>query len=844
MVDYVCSLGAPRPLAGVVVRLSLTGMKTAAQAGGKTFVGVMVTRLLALPWVAALTDKLTELVGMLAGGEVKARADLAAFFRGDLPVGDVNTEALALTERLNVRALQDLAELRAATDSGQAQMLDALAVLEEHLLALEKDAERLPLRPPVPDGRNFLYYASGRIQFVGRDVEIRDLQDWAASEAKFSWRLVYGPGGTGKSRLAYELCTARMNGWITGFHERSDAARLLERIHDWRPVEPTLIVIDYAGLRPVETRQLLLALQATSDRFAVPVRVLLLERDGEEGEWYRNRFWPGGNAEAAALAKCRGAEPLALGNLGLDEIIALMLDVAGGPQRLGDMQVALQTLVRIDPQARALFAAMVADALADGQDAGHIRRDALIRNRLARDERELWRSPPERDLAPTDPGLLAHQLHLNALMLATIVGMIPMDRLTGLHARLPDPTVDEGARALDPSRLTRMHGRQPDGILYPLEPDLLGELFVLDRLVDAEAKTVPPQDLINLIWRAPFKAANWIAAATFLDRCANDYPELFAMGPLRNPPASPTVVARLNWCGGIMSTLSRLRPEQADIGRALYEDLKVFAGDDPACRFEAAGGGMNLLGHWPSERADEGLALFENLKAFAGDDPACRLQAAQGGFNLLIRVSRADPDLARTLFENLMAFVGDDPACRLVAAKGGYYLLDQVGEADPDLARTLFGNLKAFAGDDPACRLEAAEGGMNLLARWPSERADEGLALFEKLKAFARDDLVCRLRAAQGGSNLLMRIREADPDLARTLLENLRAFAGDDPARGLVAALGGVVLGHSTGDRTLFEQSSHITNTAISQLQALGSAYPFVSEAEQSIAMIRRALDQ
>jgi len=55
-------------------------------------------------------------------------------------------------------------------------------------------------------------------QLIGRDREKQDLLDWAGSGRDLRIRLLTGPGGAGKTRLAAELSESlRQAGWQAGF---------------------------------------------------------------------------------------------------------------------------------------------------------------------------------------------------------------------------------------------------------------------------------------------------------------------------------------------------------------------------------------------------------------------------------------------------------------------------------------------------------------------------------------------------------------------------------------------------------------------------------------------------
>ncbi len=114
------------------------------------------------------------------------------------------------------------------------------------------------------------------VTFLGRARETEGLVQWASSADGVRIQLLAGPGGTGKTRLALEVCR-RLNavGWVTGF------ARALQR--NWvrelsRLGRPSLVVVDYSEARG-DLQSFLdeLDLELGSGKF----RVLLLARNAD-----------------------------------------------------------------------------------------------------------------------------------------------------------------------------------------------------------------------------------------------------------------------------------------------------------------------------------------------------------------------------------------------------------------------------------------------------------------------------------------------------------------------------------------------------------------------------------
>ena len=117
------------------------------------------------------------------------------------------------------------------------------------------------------------------IPVVGRHQDLAELHAWLAAPGPFSVRILTGPAGAGKTRLALEFMDG-LTGWDAGFLR--DYENLSQR--HWQ--HDTVVVIDYAAtsIRTVGPWLKFLAHTADSHK----LRVLLLEREahGESG-WFQ-----------------------------------------------------------------------------------------------------------------------------------------------------------------------------------------------------------------------------------------------------------------------------------------------------------------------------------------------------------------------------------------------------------------------------------------------------------------------------------------------------------------------------------------------------------------------------
>ncbi|GLW25329.1 molecular chaperone Tir [Microbispora amethystogenes] len=148
----------------------------------------------------------------------------------------------------------------------------------ELVKAAENVAELLP-----GDGFASLLHPSRQVvpfQEQGRQRELAELLTWCRDPEQGRLRLVTGPGGVGKSRLAVEVGARLGNDWAV-VEIRDDAES--DALSKWRAAHgaKVLMVVDYAETRT----DLVPLLQEVAAEEGRPVRVLLLARSA--GEWWQ-----------------------------------------------------------------------------------------------------------------------------------------------------------------------------------------------------------------------------------------------------------------------------------------------------------------------------------------------------------------------------------------------------------------------------------------------------------------------------------------------------------------------------------------------------------------------------
>ncbi|PWQ95346.1 ATP-binding protein [Leucothrix arctica] len=97
----------------------------------------------------------------------------------------------------------------------------------------------------------WLTFKSRQAKLIGRDNSLKLLNEFFDTDKNFSWLVITGEGGTGKSRLALDALLSRQTYCDVGFLH-SDKLGKSDALDNWQPARPTIITIDYAAEYPDE----------------------------------------------------------------------------------------------------------------------------------------------------------------------------------------------------------------------------------------------------------------------------------------------------------------------------------------------------------------------------------------------------------------------------------------------------------------------------------------------------------------------------------------------------------------------------------------------------------------
>ncbi len=588
---------------------------------------------------------------------------------------------------------------------------------------------RRPYDPHSPTGA--LHYSTRGVAFQGRTDEMaalrafvdeRDPQD-ASRQRPFCWLLACGPGGAGKSRSALELCLEFEPIWRVGFLSESALDSFDPNLwRNWRPDEPTLIVVDYVARYPAAVGTILRTLQHA--KLAYPVRLLLLERDAPSGwaetSWGRDLLGSGGDEldakEAASTTMARDERghrvPLTVGALPSESLWAVICDLLDQlhtprPSRAD----ALRLLAQVDEEARPLFAVMLAHFLAERPDAAStsFSRETLLRFILDR-ERQRWAR-----LHADKPE------YLNLLCLATLCGGLRRaaqnDPLAypALAGLLPAPA------QFDAQVYALLCGADARHELPPLEPDILGELFVLERLRTEDA--VKTQRLVDAAWTLrPYDEDTKRGVVIAMLRMVRDFGAVAA----RREQVEALWMQRPSDGRGRLARAQMLAELCGAIGEKPLTELRTAAqaDDRPPIRDALASGLYNVLTALGAAgqvgAALERLAELRELRQ-ADNRPPIREALAKGLINAaagLRAAGQVDPALERLAELRELRHADDRPPIRELLAIGltnAAAYLGASGQVDTALERLAELRELRLADNRPPIRDALASGLYNVL---------------------------------------------------------------------------------------------------------------------------------
>ncbi|MEU8242975.1 trypsin-like peptidase domain-containing protein [Actinoplanes missouriensis] len=600
------------------------------------------------------------------------------------------------------------------------------------------------------------------VPFIGRERAFTALSGWlSASGPRFSFAVVTGPAGSGKSRMAAELCRrAITGGWVAGLTRVSStpAAADLANLR-----VPVLLVQDYMD-NGAEAAAILLERAMVAER-KEPIRILFLVRSAD-------RFLENLSAEMH-LDYLEPAQVIRLNEEELtaderrehyEKALAAFAALRGVERPIG--RAADQVLAAL-PTPLLVHAQALIDLLDEPDEADDAEQDELAYRLL---DRLLWRE----DKKFWKPALAEYHLSRNTredcFAIATMV-----------DARSPE---DAGrllalARGLsgELNRVTRIAERMSElyadqGFLPSVQPDLLGEHLIerclldsrkideLFALADTAAQRSAMLEILLRMCGSPYPATRQKATAAVDRILAVRLTELvrqaIAVNSAPSDPAADPLPIQLATALSLVE-IPAAASEAARIEFPMGSRLQALAAvvyEQAALRFERTADQeaqidmlhKATLARLNAGQPDAALPLSARMMKFATALPGMSRQQRFGrilGSQSLVQVwtgnieGAVDSAQRSVLVTEEAARSSDDPD----------RFTETLAESRSVLAQTL------MAAMDPYGALEVIEGAVAAVDRLPAKTAVEVLTIQAMLGMFV-EDLPLALSAAARARNL------------------------------------------------------------------------------------------
>lgn len=380
-------------------------------------------------------------------------------------------------------------------------------------------------------------YSEEITEFIGRNEQIEELKKFVISEkSSFSWWAIVGPGGAGKSRLAFEFIKqARAGQLLASFTNYYFVGVVEELPPPARFLHNSLIVIDYVRSHCLKLGNWLVDLDNHTVEYDIIIRVLLIEREGdgfEDAPWintikdecfYKDIF----------ENTCYNKFFLKLEPLQKEDIIRIMVSYANAYQKYFDpaqLYTMYEQFEKIDKMySRPLYAMFIADAWINEAEQAYMWGKNALLGYIVDREISIYEDLLRSVTIGAKRSSSLSEAFLACKFVATIYGDTEI-RLLG--EALPDywgilerTALHQQYRDVETMLISLNLAEERNNnitIITPVEPDLVGEFFVWTLLNNSKIfKTENKKEILKIIWSKPQKVY------AFGTRLLNDFSDVF-----------------------------------------------------------------------------------------------------------------------------------------------------------------------------------------------------------------------------------------------------------------------------------------------------------------------------
>lgn len=530
---------------------------------------------------------------------------------------------------------------------------DAMNLVQKYLKKMENTivdavqyhgsfAEYIDGIKPESDNINAFHYRNELLKFRGRETELKMLSEFIESDEELSWIAVNGSGGAGKSKLLYYFVKEmRINPKWKSVWIHAENCEQFARFAEWRYPCNLLVVIDYAGTAASDMGKWLECLER-STYHPDKMRFVFIEREGigENGNvplWYQNLKGSGKQArsvERLGWKKHNGTPLFQLPALEHDQLEKIIEDYArtrnkvlSGEQKKWILEKA-EEIDRKQGNPRVLIVIFTADAVLERREYTNWDIPHLI-NEIIKKYMEHWKKVT----CQNDEKIFTALSEM--LMFATAAGAWePGDTVPELFENSSSILCSMDSADLEQLICEVNEEKQFAGKLKPLEPDLIGEYYVLDYWTKKKYAKDYLKNVFCVLWKYP------LYFAQFLNRCIQNYVRqdtfqyLFQNGMERLMPPENNELGSLFFSMLLVNlTVNQTEGGATESVRCLEELSERYEGNEEiALRY--ANGLVNLSCEQEEVGREESVRRLEKLSGKHEGNEGIAIAYAQGLVNL------------------------------------------------------------------------------------------------------------------------------------------------------------------------------------------------------------------
>ncbi|MBQ9278128.1 MAG: leucine-rich repeat protein [Lachnospiraceae bacterium] len=333
----------------------------------------------------------------------------------------------------------------------------------------------------LPRSTNRFKYNSNSTGFKGREKELEILKKMCDREEVFSWIGISGAGGSGKSRLAYELCAEMLGAdWyvFAPMNFKKNADKIKEVLKNQN--SNLLICLDYIMQDMSDIEDFVLDILDDLNNYSHKIRLVLIERDRNDIYFCDpdiNKYnYIYNDKDLNGIIDLKALDDVCLKSIIIDYITKQnnTLDFSQIPvdliiEKLKDIDIELK---------RPIFALFIADAWVNNEELTKWDKEDALDYLLKREKDRLHETVKKSGIRLKKD---EQQRYIDAIeylhLIATYIGSVSLSECSDLlYEKFEIDSKDHVLNIL----LDNFRIITGDGIIEGMEPDLIGEYYCVD----------------------------------------------------------------------------------------------------------------------------------------------------------------------------------------------------------------------------------------------------------------------------------------------------------------------------------------------------------------------------